>query len=109
MLSALLANKLDNYSNLDQAWVQVILDHKQVIRDECNILEITDEDRSRFKFKLDHYLRENSVPVTLHWVTKFINELEMYEDFTDRKALYIPNTQILSNLYRKYRATLVIN
>ena len=109
MLSALLANKLDNYSNLDQAWVQVILDHKQVIRDECNILEITDEDRSRFKFKLDHYLRENSVPVTLHWVTKFINELEMYEDFTDRKALYIPNTQILSNLYRKYRTTLVIN
>lgn len=109
MLTEILANKLDNFSNLDQAWYQIILDHKTHIREESTILEISDEDKARFKYKLEHFLRENGINNSIHWIIRLINELDMYYDFTILNSLYIPPIQVISNLYRQYRTSAIVS
>ena len=100
-----LTQRLDNLSNLDPNWKQFVIDHKKVISDEGSIVDITDEDRSKYKFKLDHFLRDKNSPVNIDWIVKLINDLDQYEDFTKLSNIIIPNHSSVVTLYRKYQTS----
>jgi len=109
MLTDILVSKIDNFSNLDLGWYQMILDHKQMICRESPVIIISDEDKVRFKFKLEHFLRENHINQAIHWIVRLVNDLDTYHDFTLLNALYTPQLQTISNLYRQYRTSITVS
>lgn len=100
-----LTQRLDSLSNLDPNWKQFVIDHKKVILDEGSIIDITDEDRSKYKFKLDHFLRDKNSSISIDWIVKLINDLDQYEDFTKLSNIIIPNHSSVVTLYRKYQTS----
>lgn len=97
--------KLDKLSNLDPAWVIFITDHTNNIISESETTVITEADRDRFKFKIDHLLRDRDVHQSIHWIVKLINGLNMYETLATKEFLYLPDRSMITDLYRVYRTT----
>jgi len=97
--------KLDKLSNLDHNWVTFIIDHIPNIIADSTKSEITAADKDRFKFKVDHLLRDRDVNQSIRWIIKLVNGLTMYETLQTKEFIYLIDKSYITNLYRKYRTS----
>ena len=104
-LISVLNAKLDKLNNLDPDWVVFITDHKLSILNNSIPVYMTDADRDRYRHKFDHYLRNYECEATIRWIAVFINDLSMYEDFTNKAVIFLPDRTYITNLYREYRTS----
>lgn len=93
-------------ANTDPAWVVFVNDHINDIRNSAIPVQITDAIRDRYQHKLEHFLRDNFCDKNISWIARIVNELTMYEDFTLKDFILIPDLGFITNLYRSYRTSI---
>ena len=104
-LVEILNKRIDRLANTDPDWVVFINDHITYIKEDCQSVHITDAIRDRFQYKFYHFLREHLCSPSIAWIAYIINDLTMYEDFTLKPVILIPNIVYIQNLYRRYRTS----
>lgn len=104
-LTQALALKIDLLSNTDPAWVTFVNDHISYIRQNSRIVTIDDAARDRYRFKFEHFLRDNICSANVFWIATLINDLTQYENFVLREQILIPNVAYIKVLYRKYQTS----
>ncbi len=100
-----LSTKSTKLSNTDSAWALFINDHIPLIKTKCITVIIDDVIRDRYIYKFDHFLRDNVIRADISWIAKLINDLTMYDDFTLRSYILLPDITQIENLYRQYRTS----
>lgn len=105
-LSEVLSNKLDKLNNTNPAWVLFVQDHIDYVKTNSSIVEITDEIRDRYRYKFEHFLRDNKCNQSIIWIAKLLNNVAMFEHFITRDFILIPNINYINNLYRLYRTSI---
>lgn len=94
---------IDKLTNVDPLWVIFVKDHLSYIKSASVVVEVTNADRDRYRFKFEHFLRDKQCQPSVMWIARLINDLSMYEDFTTRDTIAIPSIADVTQLYRKYR------
>lgn len=100
-----LNDKSSKLLNTDSAWALFINDHIPIIKTKCTTVIIDDIIRDRYLYKFDHFLRDNTIRSDIGWIAKLINDLVMYDDFTLRSYVLLPDVVQIENLYRQYRTS----
>jgi len=100
-----LAPMIDDYSNTDQEWVTFVIDHIKFIQKNSTILSVDDASRDRYRNKFYQYMLVNKCNPSIIWIASLINNLDLYEDFTTKSTVLIPNTLYINTLYRLYRTS----
>lgn len=100
-----ITTKMTKLSNTDKAWVIFINDHIETIKDTAFEVAVSDADRDRYLYKIDHFLRDNGCDINTMWIAKMINYLNSYDDFTIKQSILIPNHNTIFSLYRLYRTS----
>jgi hypothetical protein len=104
-LKGKLDKKLKLVDNLDYAWVIFITDQVHHLRKNANVLSIDDAVRSVYLHKLEHFLLDNNVDMSVYWIVRLMNDLNLFEDFTKLSYILVPNRNDVTNLYRKYQTS----
>lgn len=102
-LSATLSSMITNFSNTDQKWVVFVLDHLELIKQNSQRISIDSAIIDRYKYKFEHFLRDNNCTQAINWIAYLVNDLAAYEEFTLKSVIFIPDVSYLNLLYRKYR------
>lgn len=101
-----LTNKNTKLTNNDAGWIIYINDHIDIIKSESTTVVIDDIIRDRYRFKFDHFLRDNTIRIDIAWIAKLINDLDTYDDFTLRTFVYLPDVTKIETMYRQYRTSI---
>ena len=100
-----LTTKSTRLLNTDSAWALFVNDHIALIKAKCSTVIITDIIKDRYVYKFDHFLRENTIRADIGWIAKLVNDLTMYDDFTLRSYVLLPDISQIEDLYRLYRTS----
>ena len=106
-LQEIIKTKLDNYSNIDPKFRQLIYDHKTYIRNSSFKLNISPQIRDIYKYRNNKLILDNSQikNLNLMWIIFFINNVDQLDYLGKLNVLYIPNEDIIKSLYKKYLMT----
>ena len=102
-LSDTLGSMINNFSNTDQKWVVFVKDHLKLIKQNSRVIPIDSAVIDRYKYKFEHFLRDNNCTQSLNWIASLENDLASYDEFTLKSSILITDVSYLNLLYRKYK------
>lgn len=104
------SDTLDKYESFDRqnaddaAWIQFLHDHYRYMIKNSIIQPVTEVEMLRYQYRLRDYLvdRHNG-HADLERAVRIVNRINDDKDFNmSVKTLYIPDPQVVANLYRSF-------
>ncbi len=104
-LAKALKHKVNKLSNIDRKWVMFVKDHSNYLKDMSNVVVVDDAMAGRYKYKLNHLLRDNFVSDETIWLVKEINQKRDMDILVTGDQLHIPSNSQITDLFRLFRTS----
>lgn len=98
-LAERILNQTNMYAATNRPWVQFVRDHRRAILAQARAVTITPETMNRYQYRLEDYLRTQSVDLNLLWLVMELNSLNSAADFNGLDSLWLPDAAQLRQLY----------
>lgn len=105
-LSDRYATLLSGIDDPDEEWMQMVMDHKENIKDNSNYVDITPDVLNSYRYRPGDYLYEVwHISRSYIWIFKYINDLTTVVDFDiPLTGVYVPSVQYITELRSTYKA-----
>lgn len=100
-----LSDRLRGYNNAakNTDWVRFIQDHKEYIKLQSNRRRLTLNEVSVYKHRIKEFIIVQQIcTYELIWILLLINNLLDTVSLENKTFLYVPSSEIINNLRKKY-------
>lgn len=98
-------SKKSQYSFLDREWEIFVIDHKEIIKENSRIYELSADVMAMHRYNLERWLRYEKLPQELAPIVLFINDITSNLNFVNLSEIYVPDLNYIISLYTKYTTT----
>ena len=98
---------MSRFSDSDPNWRQFVLDHKGVILQNAEVVNIIGDVMHLVNYSIRNFLQQPQLrrDPGIDWIVRLINNLKSDIDFVDVRLLYVPQINYLTTLYQLYQTT----
>ena len=104
-LSDRLRNLKSMIAPVEEEWVLFCQDHRNDIISNSEILEIPDDDRWRYRYRIFDYLKDLGYDTNLTWLVYYINQIDLTQQVLgEDRMLYIPDLKYIRKMIQSYNS-----
>lgn len=89
-------------SNADEDWVHYVKDHYKLIVASGGWLSLDKFRHNTMKYRLEDFLKDESIDPSISWIILMINQLGSNVDFANLERLLIPDLKFIQHLREQY-------
>ena len=106
-LTDVIESGFSQFSDSDPNWRLFVLDHKAVIIQNSELINIVGDVMHLVNYSIKNLLRQPQVnrDPGIDWIVRLINNLKSDIDFYDVRLLWIPPMNYVTQLYQLYMTT----
>lgn len=95
--------KQDTLSCPEDAWVHYLQDHRELIRENSEVVVLTEQEMRRYAYRIRDFLAYKKLTPSLTTAFRVVNRLHNDMDFTlALHSVYLPKSRYINELYRQY-------
>lgn len=95
----------NSYNKSDEKWMLFVQDHKKLILENSNLINIPMTTMHKYTYRPEDYLRSQGYSPNLTWIILHINNIESQLYFKELDFIYIPDEIYMENLYKTFKNT----
>lgn len=100
-LTARLARRISQYSEVNPQWVQYVKDHRQYLLTTAYDQYMTKEDAWIYRYRPEEYLANLSYDTSITWLVLWLNQLTT-ETFIGLNSFKLPEISTLRDMYSMF-------